>query len=96
MAAGRRATVELPAGHSAGPREETSVSSVPLPLRKSATPLSTSRRPVSAASTRFARPDPSGPGGAKLLDNLRRLGAVTDGAATDGPVRDAPARRRTH
>lgn len=40
-----------------------------------------SARPAPAAGTRFAAPDPSGPGAAKLLENLRRLGFRTEHAA---------------
>ena len=65
------------------------MSSVPLPLGGSSRPTPPRRRVASAGSTRFARPDPSGPGAAKLLDNLRRLGAP---AETTEP--DARARRR--
>ena len=52
------------------------MSSVPLPARSRTGVV---RRPVRsgavAASTRFAAPDPSGPGADRLKDNLRRLGA---------------------
>ena len=51
------------------------MSSVPLPARSR---TGVDRRPVRsgvvAASTRFAAPNPSGPGADRLKDNLRRLG----------------------
>ena len=75
----------LPWEHGPGtrlaPGEEASVSSVPLPLGGSSRPAPAGRRTASSGTTRFARPDPSGPGAAKLLDNLRRLGAPADGTA---------------
>ncbi len=52
------------------------MSSVPLPARNRADPVRRSvRSGIIAASTRFAAPDPSGPGADRLKDNLRRLGA---------------------
>lgn len=52
------------------------MSSVPLPARTRAGVVRRSvRSGVVAASTRFAAPDPSGPGADRLKDNLRRLGA---------------------
>lgn len=52
------------------------MSSVPLPARNRVGSIRRSvRYGVVAASTRFAAPDPSGPGADRLKDNLRRLGA---------------------
>lgn len=51
------------------------MSSVPLPARDHAGPVRRSVRAGVAASTRFAAPDPTGPGADRLKDNLRLLGA---------------------
>lgn len=44
-------------------------------------------QPGELARIRYATPDPSGPGAAKLLDNLRRLGGSGDPAAAHRPRR---------
>lgn len=57
-------------------RKGVAVSSVPLTVRSPRTGARRAGRPGVAASTRFAAPDPTGPGAERMRENLRLLGGT--------------------